>query len=72
MNTNKILTTGLLSAAMMLTGCADSFLEVEPQTKTTLGEYYSTKEHVYEALVAAYAPMRMYDWNGAQYSSLNV
>ena len=59
---NKI-TIALLSAATTLTSCSDSFLESEPQTKATLEEYFSSKEHIMEALTAAYNPMHTYDYN---------
>ena len=67
---------GLLSAGMLLTGCKDSFLESEPQTKATLEEYFSSKEHIQEALAAAYNPLHTYDYNvdqdgDGQYTPLN-
>lgn len=62
----------MVTAVLSLTGCKDSFLEVEPGTRTTLEEYFSTPEHVYEAVISAYQPMRLYDWNGSQYAAINV
>jgi len=66
------LTIAAAVASLALTACSDSFLEQEPGTKTTLEEYFSTANHVREALYAAYAPMRAYDWNGSQYCPLNI
>jgi len=68
----KYIILGLAAVALLMTSCKDSFLEVEPGTKTTLEEYFSDGDHVYEALIAAYAPMRAYDWNGSQYGPLNI
>ena len=54
MKTNKILAIGLLAAATVLTtGCSDSFLEVENPTGEPLEDYYTTDEHIQEALIAA-------------------
>ena len=51
MKTNKILAIGLLAAATVLTtGCSDSFLEVENPTGEPLEDYYTTDEHIQEAL----------------------
>lgn len=53
MKTNKILAIGLLAAATVLTtGCSDSFLEVENPTGEPLEDYYTTDEHIQEALIA--------------------
>ena len=58
MKTNKILAIGLLAAATVLTtGCSDSFLEVENPTGEPLEDYYTTDEHIQEALIAAYDPL---------------
>ena len=50
MKTNILYKLGiaaLLAALLVLTGCKDSFLEVEPGKKMTLTEYFSTDEHIY-------------------------
>ena len=59
-------------AALSLTGCKDSFLEVEPGTKTTSEEYFVSDTHLFEAVVASYHPMRLFDWNGSSYNPLNI
>lgn len=59
MKTNILYKLGiaaLLAALLVLTGCKDSFLEVEPGKKMTLTEYFSTDEHIYEAVAATYHP----------------
>ena len=70
MKTNKII-FGML-AALALTGCKDSFLEVTSPTDTFIEEYYTTKQSLDEALVAAYAPLHWYDYGSTwQYNALN-
>ena len=60
MKANKIL-LGMF-AALAMTGCKDSFLEVTSPTDTFIDEYYTTKTSLDEALVAAYAPLHWYDY----------
>ena len=70
MKTNKIL-LGMI-AALAMTGCKDSFLEVTSPTDTFIEEYYTTKQSLDEALVAAYAPLHWYDYGSTwQYNALN-
>lgn len=57
-------------AGLGSTACSDDFLEVTPPDKATLEEYYSNYDHIMEAVVAAYNPMRCYDWNNSQYAPL--
>lgn len=72
MKTNKIITIGLLSAGMLLTGCTDSFLEVKSYTQNPIEDYFTDSAHVHEALVAAYDPMHWPDWAMGQYNPQNV
>lgn len=73
MKTNKILAIGLLTAATMFTtSCSDSFLEVENPTGEPLEDYYTTDEHIQEALIAAYDPIHWADWGLGQYNALNI
>ena len=73
MKINKILTTSVLAATTMLaTGCSDSFLEVENPTGEPLEDYYTTDEHIQEALIAAYDPIHWADWGLGQYNALNI
>lgn len=73
MKTNKLLTIGLLATATVLfTGCKDSFLEVENPKGEPLEDYYTTDEHIQEALIACYDPIHWYDWGLGQYNALNI
>ena len=69
---NKIFTSGLLGAALALTGCSSSFLDIEDPTRTTLDEYMSTDEHIQEAVVAAYQPLWWPDWAMGEYNPVNI
>lgn len=60
----------MAAAAVLATGCSDDFLEVTPPDKATLQEYFNNYDHVMEALVATYNPLRCYDWNDGQYAPL--
>ncbi|WP_288241561.1 RagB/SusD family nutrient uptake outer membrane protein [uncultured Bacteroides sp.] len=64
----RSITAGLVASAFLVTGCSESFLEVESKTQETIDTYFTTDEHVQEAVVAAYAPMHWTDWDGDQYS----
>ena len=68
----KIYAGLMLAASVALTGCSDDFLEVTPPTQNPIEEYYTTEEHVYEALIAAYDPLHWPDWNGSQYNPVNL
>ena len=68
----KIYAGLVLAASVALTGCSDDFLEVTPPTQNPIEEYYTTEEHVYEALIAAYDPLHWPDWNGSQYNPVNL
>lgn len=79
MKTNKILTIGLFSlAAFVATSCKDSFLEVENPTDFPVEDYYKTKKHLEESLIAAYAPLHWFDqgttgnYNAIHYSDFRA
>lgn len=72
MKTIKIFSGLLLAVSVVATGCSDDFLEVTPPTQNPIEEYYTTEDHVYEALVAAYDPLHWPDWNGSQYNPVNI
>ena len=61
-----------MAASVAFAGCSDDFLELAPPTKTPIEEYFTTEEHVYEALIAAYDPLHWPDWDGAQYNAVNL
>ena len=74
MKTIKYIALGVLATSMTLanTSCSDSFLEVENPTGENLEEYYTTDEHINEALNAAYDPIHWPDWGLGQYNALNI
>lgn len=60
------------AAGLSMTACSDDFLEVTSPTDTFIEEYFTTKEHLNEALVAAYAPLHWFDYGTSyQYCSTN-
>ena len=63
---------GLAVAAMGLTGCSDSFLDVNDPTKTPVDEYFSTDAHVQDAVVAAYDPLHCTDWGMGEYNPFTL
>lgn len=67
-----ILSTALLAGAFLLGSCSDDFLEVENPTGESIEEYYTTDEHVQEALTAAYDPLHWPDWGLGSYNSINI
>ncbi len=74
MMTSRYISIAALCAATGLGfgSCSDDFLEVTPPDKATLEEYYNNYDHILEALVATYNPMRSYDWNNSQYAPLTL
>ena len=74
MKTMKYIALGVMAASMTLatTSCSDSFLEVENPSGEPLEEYYTTDEHINEALNAAYDPIHWPDWGLGQYNALNI
>lgn len=67
MKTMKYIALGVMTASMTLatTSCSDNFLEVENPSGEPLEEYYTTDEHINEALNAAYDPIhgQTGDWD---------
>jgi hypothetical protein len=72
MKRNKYIAAGLLASAFLVAGCSDSFLEVESKTQETIESYFTTDEHIQEAVVAAYDPLHWPDWAMNQYSPVNI
>lgn len=74
MKTMKYIALGVMAASMTLatTSCSDNFLEVENPSGEPLEEYYTTDEHINEALNAAYDPIHWPDWGLGQYNALNI
>ena len=69
---NKYIIVAALATPLALTSCSDSFLEVTPPDKATVNEYFSSYDHIIEAMAATYNPMRQYDWNNSQYAPLTL
>ncbi len=59
---------GLGLAALTLGACSDSFLDVTSPTQTPSDEYFSTAEHLEEAVTAAYDPLQWTDWGLDEYA----
>ena len=59
-------------AALVVSACGKDFLTVEHPTESPLEEYFTTEEHLQEALVAAYDPLEWFDWAADQYNPLNI
>lgn len=72
MKKNKYIIAGLIASTLLTTGCADSFLELESKTKEPIEEYFTTDEHIQEAVVAAYDPLHWPDWAMTQYNPVNI
>ena len=62
-----------VAALGFATACTSDFLTVVHPTQEPLEEYFSTEEHVEQAVLAAYDPLGWFDWSSyGQYSPLNV
>lgn len=59
---------GLGLATVVMGACSDSFLDVTSPTQTPSDEYFSTAEHMEEAVVAAYDPLQWTDWGIGEYA----
>lgn len=58
---------GIALVGLSLTACGDDFLTVTSPTQEDSSEYFTTKAHVEEAVVAAYDPMHWTDWSMGNY-----
>ena len=56
------------AALLTMSACGDDFLTVTSPTQTSADEYFSTKAHVEEAVVAAYDPLHWTDWGMGEYN----
>lgn len=59
---------GMAAIALGATACGDDFLEVTSPTQPSADEYFSTKDHVAEAVVASYDPLHWTDWGCGEYA----
>lgn len=60
-----------VTAALIASSCT-GWLEVENPTAQPIEEYFTTEEHLTEALVAAYDPLEWTDWSCSQYNPINI
>lgn len=66
----KVLATVALTVS--LTGCGDDFLDVTSPTQPSSDEYFSERDHVAEAVVAAYDPLQWTDWGMNEYAPFTL
>lgn len=72
MNTKLYFSASICAAALTFTSCGDSFLDVDSPTKQPIEEYFTTDEHIQEAVVAAYQPLWWPDWAMNEYNPVNI
>lgn len=72
MDMKKTFVLAFTAAAVLVSACGKQFLTVEHPTESPLEEYFTTPEHLQEAVIAAYDPLEWFDWNDAQYTPLNI
>lgn len=70
MNTYKYAAIAL--TLVLAVSCGDKFLTVENPTAQPIEEYFTTKDHLDEAVVAAYAPLHWTDWSSSQYNPIMI
>lgn len=70
----RILSIAAVSAFVMIfaAGCGNDFLTVDNPTAQPIEEYFTTPEHLAEALVAAYDPLEWTDWGCGAYNPLPI
>ena len=72
MDMKKIFVLALTAVAVLVSACGKDFLTVEHPTESPLEEYFTTPEHLQEAVIAAYDPLEWFDWGNGQYNPLNI
>jgi len=66
-----IIISSIAISALSLNSCTDNFLTVQSASQLLAdGTYYNTKAHLTEALVAAYDPLKWFDYSFGQYENL--
>lgn len=63
---------GLAAVSLAVTSCGDDFLNVTSPTQPSSDEYFSSKDHVEEAVIAAYDPLQWTDWGINEYSPFTL
>ena len=67
-----IIISSIVISALSLNSCTDNFLTVKSASQLLAdGTYYNTKAHLTEALVAAYDPLKWFDYSFGQYENLS-
>lgn len=56
--------------SMTISSCGEDWLTVESHHQLRIDEYYSTRDRIYEGLVAAYDPLQWFDWGLGQYNPI--
>ena len=71
-DTMKKIYNSIMLAAVIATGagCTSEYLSVENPMAAPIEEYFTTPEHLEEALTAAYDPLEWTDWGMGQYSPI--
>jgi len=64
MKHNKLFIIAFAAAAFISQACTSDFLTVENPTAQYIQDYFTTKDHLDEAVGAAYKMLNMQDWNG--------
>ena len=59
---------GIAALTLGMSSCGDDFLNVTSPTQPSAEEYFSEKEHVEEAVIAAYDPLQWTDWGCGEYA----
>lgn len=62
----------LMMSGLTMAGCSDSFLNVNSPTQEPVSDYFTTEEHVAEAVVAAYDPLHWTDWANKEYNPFTL
>ena len=68
----RVASAGVAAMVAAVTGCSDDFLDVVSPTQDTIETYFTTEEHLQEAVVAAYDPIHWPDWAMGEYNPVNI
>jgi len=58
----KLYSLGAVALLLGTTSCGDDFLSVDPSSSVSIDGYYTTNARIMESAVAAYDPMKWYDY----------
>lgn len=72
MKISKYILTGVIAAmGTGLSSCGSDWLEITNNTQDTIEDYYTNRDNIFQAVVAAYDPMHWFDYAN-NYSGLNI